>query len=130
MRIVRYVALSVVATAVLGLAPAGWALEHVVTPDVAQAALDSAAGARAADQATLELALRSPQAERAASQGLPVAETQRALASLSDGEIHDLAARARALGLDPVTGRFDADVEDMLVLFLLVALVILVLKNV
>jgi hypothetical protein len=44
--------------------------------------------------------------------------------------VRDLAARARALGLDPVTGRFDADVEDMLVLFLLVALVILVLKNV
>ncbi len=129
-KIIRGLGSCVAAAALVALAAPSGATEHVVSPQVAQAALDRAAAQRAADLTMLEQALHSPQAERTASLGWPVTQAQRSLAALSDAELADLAARARALGLDPVTGRFDPDVEEMLVIFLLVALVILVLKAV
>jgi hypothetical protein len=53
----------------------------------------------------------------------------RGLAALSDTELRDLAARAQALEQDPVAG-LSSDVNQLLIIFLIVAIVILVLQAV
>jgi hypothetical protein len=53
----------------------------------------------------------------------------RALATLSDAELRDLAVRARALEQDPAAG-LSSDVNQLLIIFLIVAIVILVLQAV
>jgi hypothetical protein len=128
MSAIRRIGLAV-AVATLSLAVSGWAGEHVVTQEVAQAALAGSAAQRAADLQTLEAALSSPAAERVAARGLDVAGARRALKGLSAEELGELAARAGELNHDPVAG-LSKDAEDLLVIFLIVALVILVLQAV
>jgi hypothetical protein len=128
MKAIRCVGL-VTAIAALGLAATTRAGEHVVTPDASAAALQQAAARQGSDRAELEALLSSPAAERAAARGLDVDAARQAVAHLSAEELADLAARARELSADPAAG-LGRDVEDMLVIFLIVALVILVLKAV
>jgi hypothetical protein len=128
MKAIRCVGL-VTAVAALGLSATTRAGEHVVTPETSAAALQQAAAQHDNDRAELEALLSSPAAEQAAARGLDVAAAREAVASLSQDELADLAARARELRADPAAG-LGRDVEDMLVIFLLVALVILVLKAV
>jgi hypothetical protein len=106
------------------------AADHVVSPEAAQQQLQDASAARERSLATLDHALSSPEAARAAaSVGADTAALRSALPTLSDAEIADLAQRAAALDTDPVAG-LDQDIRTLLIIFLIVAIVILVLQAV
>jgi hypothetical protein len=118
------------AAVVLLVAGAARAEEHLVSPEAASARLAEAAAARAHDQATLETVLATPAASRAAaSVGAELSVVRDAIPTLSDRELRDLARRAEALRTDPAAG-LDHDVQQLLVVFLIVAIVILVIKAV
>ena len=127
MRTDRLAALALVAVTVLAAATTAGAVQHVASSEAARAALVEAASQRDADLAALDGALSSPAATRVAEKGVDVAGARRALATLSDAEIRDLAARARAVDRDPAGG-LSKDANDLLVIFLVVAIVILVLQ--
>jgi hypothetical protein len=104
--------------------------DHLVSPQAAREQVLDAAAQREASLATLDAALASPEAVKAAaSVGADVSQLRAALPTLSDSEIADLAARANALQSDPVAG-LDSDIRTLLVIFLIVAIVILVLQAV
>jgi len=104
--------------------------DHVVTRQAADARLVEAAASRSADLATLGRTLATPEAERVTRVlGTDVATVRASLASLDDREAHDLALRASALQSDPVSG-LSSDVNTLLIIFLIVAIVIIVLKAV
>jgi len=104
--------------------------DHVVTRQAADARLAEAAASRSADIATLGRTLATPQAERVARLlGTDAATVRGALASLDDQEAHDLALRAAALQADPVAG-LSSDVNTLLIIFLIVAIVIVVIQAV
>jgi hypothetical protein len=113
------------------LVPAsGFSGDHLVSPDTVRARLAEAAAARESHLATLGRVLAMPQVEGAAAElGLDVRQVRAAVSSLSDDELRDLAARAALLEADPVAG-LSRDVESLLIIFLLVAIVILVLQAV
>ncbi len=111
----------------------GWpsqAADHLVT-DLARAErLDAAVAQRQGDLATLQAVLDSPAATRTVARlGVSPERVQAGVATLSDAELRDLAARAQSLQGDPA-GALDADIKDLLVIFLIVAIVILVLQAV
>ena len=96
---------AVVAAATLLSADRGIAQEHLVTPDLAQQRMADAAAQRETDLATLRVAFSSPEASAAAETiGVNLASVQSRLATLNDGELHELATRAAALDSDPVAG--------------------------
>jgi hypothetical protein len=110
-----------------GLVVAG---DHVVTRERVDARLDAAAASRAADLTTLRQLLATPEAGRAARlAGSDTGSLQAALSTLSDGEARELAERAAALRSDPVAG-LSSDVNTLLIVFLVVAIVILVIQAV
>ncbi len=89
-----------------------------------------AAGARARDMADVDRALSSPAAASlAGAAGTDVARLKAAAATLTDEELRDLALRARALETDPAAG-LSRDVDQLLVIFLIVGIVILLIKAV
>jgi hypothetical protein len=103
---------------------------HLVSPELARERIVSASEARGADLARVEMALSTPLAARtAASIGVDIHEVRSAAATLSGTELRDLAARSSALGVDPTSG-LTHDVDELLVIFLIVAIVILVIKAV
>jgi hypothetical protein len=115
------------ASLVAGQATAG---DHVVSTETAQQRLLEAAADRERSLATLDRALSSPEAARAAATvGADTNALRAALPTLSDAEIADLALRAAALDTDPVAG-LDQDIRTLLIIFLIVAIVILVLQAV
>jgi hypothetical protein len=123
-------ALSVVAVVVM-LVPAVsvCAEDHLVSRADASAALATAAEARSLDLACLDRVLTQPDAARAASLvNADLAAVRGALASLDDQELRDLAARAEALDTNPAAGALDPDIRQLLVIFLIVAIVILVFQ--
>jgi hypothetical protein len=123
----KRVALLTLAVSLPGLAFAG---DHVVTREAVDARLGAAAASRAADLATLHRFLATPQAERAARlAGTEAGRLGASLAALSDSEARELAERAAALQSDPGAG-LSSDVNTLLIVFLIVAIVILVLKAV
>jgi Flp pilus assembly protein TadB len=102
----------------------------MVARGVVSARLAEAHELRAADLAELDGLLASrPAGEAAARVGADSKRLRAALASLSDDELRDLARRARQLQGDPAAG-LDKDIHDLLILFLIVALVILVIQAV
>ena len=106
------------------------AQDHVVPSTAADARLAQAAAERLQDVTALQGALTGPLAEKAAnSVGADLGAVRSAVPTLSDGELRDLAARAAALHSDPAAG-LDHDVEQLLIIFLIVAIVILVIKAV
>jgi hypothetical protein len=112
---------------VAGQALAG---DHVVSSAAAQQRLQEASAARERGLATLDHALASPEAARAAATvGADPSALRAALPTLSDAEIADLAQRAAALDSNPVAG-LDQDIRTLLIIFLIVAIVILVLQAV
>ncbi len=117
----------------LVIAAATWpvyASEHVVAPADVSARLAEARGARAGTLTDVAALLATPAATRAAERaGVQPARLHAALTSLSDAELNELAARARALQSDPTAG-LDRDIHDLLVLFLIIAIVVLVLRAV
>jgi hypothetical protein len=106
------------------------AADHLVAPEAAREAVLDAASDRQRSLTALDAVLATPEAaEAAASMGADASRLRAALPTLSDAEIADLAARASALGTDPVAG-LDSDIRTLLVIFLIVAIVILVLQAV
>lgn len=118
-----------VAAALATVTPA-MAGDHVVSAPVAQERLIEAAAARRGHQAQVERTLGSPEASAAAAAvGADLGTVRAALATLSDAELADLAARSAALDTDPVAA-LDSDIKLLLMIFLIVAIVILVLQAV
>ena len=104
--------------------------DHLVSSDVAARHLRDAAQTRRSDLAAVETALSTPDARRAAAAlGVDIRQVRSAASSLTDPELRDLAARAADLRQDPAAG-LSRDVDQLLVIFLIVAIVILVLKAV
>jgi len=107
-----------------------WAAEHLVATGEIEARLAAADQGRQADLAGLERFLASPSAQHGArALGQDPRAVSRSLQALSDAELRDLAARAQALEQDPVAG-LSSDVNQLLIIFLIVAIVILVLQAV
>jgi hypothetical protein len=85
------------------LAAPALAADHLVSPQAADQQLRSAEAARARDLATVDSFVRQGEGARAlAGLGVDPSTVQRALPTLSDSELSDLAARANALQTDPV----------------------------
>ena len=100
---------------------------HLVSPNAMTSRLAASADSREQDLATLDRLLTTTAAgSAAASLGTDAGRLRAGLAALDDGEARDLAARAAALGLDPAAGH-DWDTNDVLTVFLVVAIVILIL---
>ncbi len=127
----RFTTMALALAAGLLIAPgSARAQEHLVSPESADARLAEAATQRAHDRAVLEAALARPAATRVATAlGADLDTVRRAVPTLSDADLRDLARRAEALRSDPVAG-LDHDVEQLLVVFLIVAIVILVIQAV
>ena len=114
----------------MALPPAD-ALDHLVAPGTAQATAAAAAAERGRDREALAAVLTTPEARGiAAGLGLNADDLSAASATLSDAELEDLAARARLLDQDPVAGNLDPTIRQLLIIFLIVAIVILVLQAV
>ena len=106
------------------------AQDHLVTARAADERLQAAAVGRQADLRALDAVLATPQAARAIeSLGQDPGRLRQGLPALSDDELRDLAVRAEALRADPAAG-LSGDVNQLLIIFLIVAIVILVLKAV
>jgi hypothetical protein len=122
--------LAVLLVAALLPAHRAFSEEHLLAPVAAQARLREAAAARARDLAVVDQVLATPEAAAAAARlGADMGRLRAAVPSLSDAEVRDLASRAAALRTDPVAG-LDSDIRQLLVIFLIVAIVILVLQAV
>jgi len=125
-------ALSVLAAVVI-LLPVASAVgdDHLAGPAQVSGALAAAREAHGRDLARIEGLLSGPQAARAATLAhADLAQVRLAVAALGDDELRDLAARAQALGADPVAGNLDPDIRQLLIIFLIVAIVILVFQAV
>jgi len=104
--------------------------EHLLPPEVAQRTLVSATTKRQEQLAAIDGLLARPEAKEAAKRlGADLQRVRSAAKTLSDSELDDLAVRAAALQADPTAG-LTHDVEELLIIFLIVAIVILVLKAV
>jgi predicted ATPase len=110
-----------------GTASAG---DHLVTLRAADERVQEAAVVRQADANAVDAVLARPEAKRAIEVlGQDPERLRAAVAALSDGELRDLAQRAQALRADP-TAALSGDVNQLLIIFLIVAIVILVLQAV
>ncbi len=106
------------------------AQDHLVSTTSVDERLRDAGAARQADVQALDAVLASPAATRAGEAlGQDTARLRAGLGALSDGELRDLAVRAEALRSDPAAG-LSGDVNQLLIIFLIVAIVILVLQAV
>ena len=122
--------LSVLGAAVLLCGGGAFADDHLVSRDAAASQLRAAAVTRRADLGAVEKALSTPEARRAsAALGVDIRQVKGAAGALTDSELRDLAVRASALDADPAAG-LSHDVDQLLVVFLIVAIVILVIKAV
>ena len=118
-----------VVAAIVAAAPA-FAQDHLLSRDAAQDRLAAATQDRRQALDTVDRALATPEAARAASSvGVDIAAVRAAVPALSDAELADISARATALESDPVAG-LDHDIKLLLEIFLIVAIVILVLRAV
>jgi hypothetical protein len=104
--------------------------EHLVTPQKLQDALAARGARRQRDLAEVDRLLSSETANRLASQaGHDLGRLREALPVLQDAELHDLAMRASRLETDPTAG-LTHDVEELLIIFLIVGLLIIIIKSV
>jgi hypothetical protein len=104
--------------------------EHVVTPQKLMDVLASRGGQRQQDLAQVDRLLSSERANDVAVRtGQDLGRLREALPSLQDAELHDLAVRASRLETDPTAG-LTHDVEELLIIFLIVGLLIIIIKSV
>ncbi len=104
------------------------AADHLAETSLVKDRLEAAARDQREDRATLERALASPEAGRLARRmGTDASRVRLGLAALNEAELHALAVRVRQLQSEPLAG-FTHDVNELLIIFLIVAIVILVLK--
>ncbi len=102
--------------------------EHLVPQDALDNRMAAAEQARQRSLATINRVLSSPRTTSAAAAlDVDVSELKAHLAGLSDAELYELAARSRALGLDPAAG-LSGSTDDVLVVVLIVLIALLVLK--
>jgi len=98
-------ALAVAAVLSAASASAETPQSHLVGVEVAQARLHEAAQQRQTNLATLDAFVTSPDGSAAlATLGVNADRVRGSLATLSDGELQELASRAVALDTDPVAG--------------------------
>jgi hypothetical protein len=98
-------ALGVVAVLSAASAFAETPQSHLVGVEVAQARLHEAAQQRQTNLATLDAFVASPDGSAAlATLGVNADRVRGSLATLSDGELQELASRVTALDTDPVAG--------------------------
>jgi hypothetical protein len=110
--------------------PAGAAEQHVLDPQAVAQRLHDANAERQDDLVTIESVLDTPQAiDTMRGLGANPSEVRAGVATLSASELQDLAARARTLSVDPQAG-LSSDVNTLLIVFLIVAIVVLVLAAV
>ena len=110
------------------LAGNAFAQDHLLSRDAARDRLAAATQDRRQALDTVDRALATPDAARAASSvGVDIAAVRAAVPALSDAELADVWQRAAALDSDPVAG-LDHDIKLLLEIFLIVAIVILVLR--
>jgi len=108
--------------------PSALPQDHIVGVDREQAVVAARTSARDHDLALLTVLLSTDEAARAAAQaGTDVGRVRGALPSLSDAELRDLASRASRLSADPRAG-LSHDVEELLIIFIVVGLVIILIK--
>jgi hypothetical protein len=108
-----------------------FAADHLVSGVDVNSALLAAVDARMRDLGRLDRVLAAPEAAAAAAAlGASPAGLRRALSTLSDAELRDLAVRAAALEADPAAGSLDPTIRQLLIIFLIVAIVILVFQAV
>ena len=101
--------------------------DHVATPGAVQSRLEGAAVQRAQDAAAVRDVLSTPLAEEAASSvGADLGRVRAGVATLSDAELSDLAARASLLQSDPVAG-MDRTMRLLVMIGLILVIIILVL---
>jgi hypothetical protein len=113
---------------ILVLPTPGRTEEHLVSRRAIEVRLAEERDSRSHDLVILQTALSSPRASAAANAvGVDIVAVRAAVPSLSDGELRDLAARAAALDRDPAAG-LSHDVNLLLIIFLIVAIVVLLLK--
>ncbi|HET7291601.1 MAG TPA: hypothetical protein VFM88_04175 [Vicinamibacteria bacterium] len=118
------------AVALLLFAGLASAQDHLVSASSVDERLQNAGATRQADLRALDAVLALPESTRAAvALGQDAKRLRLGLLALSDGELRDLAARAAALQADPAAG-LSGDVNQLLIIFLIVAIVILVLQAV
>jgi hypothetical protein len=121
---------AVLATAALAGAVPARAGDHLIGAPQAEQRLLERSAARRADQQAVEGVLATPQAAAAAAAvGADLARVRAGVATLSDADLAELAARAAALQKDPVAA-LDSDIKLLLMIFLIVAIVVLVLQAV
>jgi hypothetical protein len=104
--------------------------DHLVTAQAGRARLAEAAIQRGHDLDSLGRVLSRPEASAIVSGiGLSPDRVQARLATLSDRDLRDLAARAEALDRDVVAGHYTdgPDVHDLVVVLLVVVIVAVVL---
>ena len=92
-------------TALAALAIPAAAADHVVSAQAAEQQLLSAESARSRDLLAVDSFVASPDGAAAlAALGMDASGVRSALATLSDAELSELAARSAALQADPVAG--------------------------
>jgi hypothetical protein len=108
----------------LGSGVAG-AADHLVTRGAVGTRLKDAASERARNLETLDRALVSPKAARAARiVGVGIDQVRGSLTRLSDNELRDLTQRAAALGSNPAAGHYYHDgAEDAVELLVFIAII-------
>ena len=120
---------SMMALCLLAGAPARAADDHLVSRDAMGQALRAKEDVVQRDLATLDGILASEKAAAAAQKaGLTPGDLRAGVRTLSPAEIHDLAERASRLQTDPRSG-LTHDVEELLIIFLIVGLVIIIIKS-
>ena len=98
--------------------------DHLVTQGAVGTRLNDAASERARNLASLDRALASPKAARAAKvAGVGIDRVRGSLARLSDNELRDLTRRAAALGSDPAGGHHHDEAEDAVELLVFIAII-------
>ena len=103
--------------------------DHLVPSTAAQQQLAQDSIEHARDVATIERALSSPRAASAAAAcGVSLDHLKAAVPTLSQAEVRDLAARASLVRSDLRAGHGSEDVDDLLVVLLVVAIVAVVLS--
>jgi hypothetical protein len=111
----------------------GWApcADHLVAPRTLAERMAGAAIQRQEDTRAVDRVLARTEAAAAArALGTRIEDVRAAVPNLSDQELRNLAERASALQADPVSGHIDANEHDLLVIFLVVAIVVLVVAAV
>jgi hypothetical protein len=98
--------------------------DHLVPGGAVGARLDAAASERAQNLASLDRALASPKAARAAKVvGVGIDKVRGSLSRLSDNELRDLSKRAASLGSNPAAGHYHDEADEAVEALVFIAII-------